>query len=258
MANATYVYCVVRSERAPKLGRAFARLGLDGTEPPRLLDAGERDRLVVATAPLALYDAAAVDPRLRDLDWVGARAGEHEAVVERSLELGTVVPMKLFTLFASDARAVAHVRRLGSSLDRITARLEHCDEWGLRVLLDETRAQRALAARSRPAAGTSGTGFLQRKKVLDDERRASGARGAAAVEALYERVARHAKLARKRPAPNRSLEGRVVLDAIFLVPRDAVDAMKEAIASVADALVADGFDLSLTGPWPAYGFVGDE
>ncbi|MBN9168024.1 MAG: hypothetical protein J0I07_44250, partial [Myxococcales bacterium] len=78
--NATYVYCVVKSSRVPKLGRVPA--GLDGAEKTRLVDAGDGYHLVVTSAPLARYDAAAIDAKLRDLDWVGGRAAEHQAIVE--------------------------------------------------------------------------------------------------------------------------------------------------------------------------------
>ncbi|MBX3201221.1 MAG: GvpL/GvpF family gas vesicle protein, partial [Labilithrix sp.] len=130
--RATYVYCIVKSSSAPKLGRAPR--GLEGAGVARLLDAGDGYRLVVATAPLALYDAAAIDARLRDIDWVGGRAAEHEAIVEHAAGLGTVVPMKLFTLFSTDERALEHVQKMKRSLARVVERIAGCEEWGLRIL----------------------------------------------------------------------------------------------------------------------------
>ena len=161
-ANATYVYCVVKSARAPKLGRAPA--GLDGAEKTRLLDAGDGYHLVVTSAPLAHYDAAVIDAKLRDLDWVGGRAAEHEAVVEHAAGLGTVVPMKLFTLFSTDERALDHVRKMKDSPDRVVERIAGCEEWGLRILFDEARAARAAAEEARAKKVVSGTGFLLRRR----------------------------------------------------------------------------------------------
>lgn len=252
MTEATYVYCVVHGGtkglvRGPK--------GLEGAGKPRLLAAGDDLRIVVATAPLPAYAASSIDANLRDLDWVGARAAEHEAVVEHAATLGTVVPMKLFTLFASDERAVAHVTKIKKSLGRVVERIAGCEEWGLRILLDETRAAKAAAIAARSVKVASGKDFLLRKKALDTERREHGARGAAEVEALYDRLAGFVRDHAKRAAPNRELAGRVILDAVFLVPRAAVDRLKETVAGSAEALVAEGFDISLTGPWPAYSFI---
>jgi hypothetical protein len=252
--SATYVYCVVRSDGALKFSRTPK--GLSGADKPRVIDAGEGFYLVVATAPLALYDAAAIDQRLRDLDWVGERAREHEAVVEHALGLGTVVPMKLFTLFSTDERAIHHVRKVRKSLARVVERITGCEEWGLRILFDEVRAARARAAEGRAIKVASGTSFLHRKKMLDDERRRRGVRGAEAVDELYDRLAKIAREAQRRAAPNRELSGRVLLDAVFLVPRGRVAKLKAAVAKNAEELAADGFDISLTGPWPAYSFIG--
>lgn len=251
---ATYVYGVVKSSRAPKLGRAPS--GLDGAGAPRLLDAGDGYHLVVATAPLALYDASSIDARLRDIDWVGGRAAEHEAVVEHAAGLGTVVPMKLFTLFSTDERALEHVRKMKRSLGRVVERIAGCEEWGLRVLFDEVRAARAAAEEARARKVVSGTSFLLRKKALDAERRTLGARGAEEVDGLYERLAKTARSAQRRAAPNRELSGRVLLDAVFLVPRASVKALKATVGASAERLVAEGFDITLTGPWPAYSFIG--
>ncbi|MBX3208936.1 MAG: GvpL/GvpF family gas vesicle protein [Labilithrix sp.] len=253
-SRATYVYCVVKSARASKLVRAPK--GIDGAGTTRLLDAGDGYRLVVTSAPLALYDAAAIDARLRDIDWVGGRAAEHEAVVEHAGGLGTVVPMKLFTLFSTDERAVEHVRKMKRSLDRVVERIAGCEEWGLRILFDEARAARAVAEEARARKVVSGTSFLLRKKALDAERRTLGARGAAEVDDLYGRLVKTARSAQRRAAPNRELSGRVLLDAVFLVPRASVKKLKATVGASAERLVAEGFDITLTGPWPAYSFIG--
>lgn len=252
--SATYVYCVVRSSRTPKLGRAPA--GLEGADETRLLDAGGGYHLVVTSAPLERYDAAAIDARLRDLDWVGGRAEEHQAIVEHAAGLGTVIPMKLFTLFSTDERALEHVRTMKRSLDRVVERIADCEEWGLRILLDEVRAARVAAEEARAKKVVSGTSFLLRKKALDEERRSRGALGAAEVDALYERVAKIARSVQRRSAPSRELAGRVLLDAVFLVPRASVKKMQGTVGVTAEKLAEAGFDVTLSGPWPAYSFIG--
>jgi hypothetical protein len=260
-ASATYVYCVVRvggpgEQRAEgvKLGRTPH--GLWGAGRPRLLDAGNGYRLVVASAPLGLYGSAAIDANLGDLDWAADRAGEHEAIVEYAAKLGTVVPMKLFTLFRSDERAVKHVHHIKPVLDRVVDRIEDCEEWGLRVLFDPTHVPSAHVRRGDEESATeSGTSFLRRKKASDEERRRAGVEGAAAAEELYERVAEQARSAHRREATEREHGSRVVLDAVLLVPRRSVRKLKSIVSESAESLVDRGFQVTLSGPWPTYSFV---
>jgi hypothetical protein len=225
---ATYVYCVVKANADSPRVKGSPK-GLVGADKPRLVDAADGYWLLASSAPLSLYSGEAIDAKLRDLEWVGGRAAEHEAVVEHAATIGTVIPMKLFTLFANDERAIDHVRKMKKTLDRVVTRIEGCEEWGLQILFDEARAARAAAEEARSKKVVSGTGFLQRKKALDEERRSLGARGAAQVDELYDSLSRTARRAQRRAAPNRELAGRVLLDAVFLVPRPSVKAIKKTV-----------------------------
>jgi hypothetical protein len=261
--NATYVYCVVNvgTVARPKRTRTVALpargpAGLEGAGKPRLVDAGGGYHLVVASAPLSHYDAPVIDARLRDLDWVGGRAAEHEAVVEHAAALGTVVPMKLFTMFSTDERAREHVQKVRRSLDRVVHRIAGCEEWGLRILVDEAKVARAAAAARASVKVTSGKDFLLQKKALHDQRRSAGTLGREEVEGLYNRLAETSRRADRRPSPTRELAGRVLLDAVFLVPTPSAKKVKSIVAASAKKLALEGFEVRLTGPWPAYSFIG--
>ncbi|AKU95002.1 gas vesicle synthesis protein [Labilithrix luteola] len=270
--SATYVYCVVKaaprnptsmSGRAPTVGRLPK--GLCGTGKPRILDAGDGYYLLVTSAPLSLYGGAVIDAQLSDLDWVVERANEHEALVEHATRLGTVVPMKLFTLFGNDERALTHVRKMKRTLERVVEQIAGCEEWALRVLFDPTRAASAASAETpskkravhqdRGSSDKSGTSFLLAKKAADEERRHAGAHGAEVVEDLYERLESLVRSARTRESANGDLAEHIVLDAAFLVPHASVRKLVSLVERAAKAIVDDGFDVSLSGPWPAYSFI---
>src|SRR5258706_6060813 len=104
----TYVYCVIAAARRPRLTRVPP--GLPGMGPVRLLDVEGGLFVAVADAPLNRYSEAAINRGLTDLDWVSRAAVAHEAVVESFITETAVLPMKLFTIFTSDDRAMAHVR----------------------------------------------------------------------------------------------------------------------------------------------------
>jgi hypothetical protein len=251
MADATYVYCVVKKAGA-KSALGKAPKPMPGAGAARLLEVGDGYVAVVSSAPLAKYSAEAIEKKLEDMKWVGTCGAAHEAVVEHAASVGTVIPMKLFTLFASDERAADHVRKMKRALDRVVTRIAGCDEWGLRVLFDEARAAKAQPP---PKRATTGAGFLQRKKEQADVSRRLTANAKDEVEDLFAHLEKAAKRAVRRAAPSRELVGRVLLDAVFLVPQPKVSAFKSAVAARAKDLARGGYHVTLTGPWPAYSFI---
>lgn len=260
-ALATYVYGVVKAKAraplsAPKLPKGAK--GLPEAGPPRLLDAGGDYRIVVSSVPLATYSADSIEAKLRDLDWVGVAAAAHETVVEGAAATGTVVPMKLFTIFTSDERATAHVAKMKRDLDRVVAKIAGCDEWGLRILFDEARAlekKQAEQRKSHANAPVTGKSFLLRKKAQEETRRVLTVEAKQEVDDLFDRLQKTVKKAVRRPPPNHELAGRVLLDAVFLVPQKGVEKFKSTIAATAKDLAREGYQITLTGPWPAYSFV---
>jgi hypothetical protein len=233
--------------------------GLAGTAPPRALDAGNGLWLIVADAPLELYGAEPIDTKLGDLDWVSRCAVAHESVVEHFARAGTVVPMKLFTLFATDERAHARIAAMRTSIDRTVARVAAREEWGVRISVDETQAARRAAdtARARARGLPDGTGFLVRKQSARDAVRRLVAGSREHVDAVFDTFARLADDARRRTPVQGEGTTRLLLDAAFLVPHARRARFRAAVERTATRLGREGLVLTLTGPWPPYNFVGD-
>jgi hypothetical protein len=252
----TYLYCLVAAERRPSL--AGAPRGLPGTGGLRALEAGGGLWLVVADAPLSAYGSEPIERNLRDFEWVALRGAAHARVVEYFARRITTLPMKLFTLFNSDERALAHVRGDAARVRRVIERVTGHAEWGVRVRLDAALVKKRVAKRPAAAAtgGSAGTKFLLAKKQERDVARDVVREGRAAVEEAYEALANVADATRRRPAGE--LDGtRVVLDAALLVPSGRLPSFKRLARRAASGLAAHGYRLSVTGPWPAYNFVGD-
>jgi hypothetical protein len=261
MSEATYLYCLVRGPREPSL--AGAPPGLPGLSPLRALDAGGGLRLIAAGAPLSQYGSEEIQRRLSDLSWVSDRALAHEAVIEHFAGTGAVLPMKLFTLFSSDERAVASIigggdgpqsrERLSRVLDRVDGRVE----WGIRIRLDGARAREVLAAEAR-AAGSQGLGkaFLLRKKLEQDASRELAVRLRAEMDAAFaELAAGAAEAVRREPAASPESGGRLLLDAAFLVSRERGAEFEAIVERCAGRLAPRACDVTLTGPWPPYHFI---
>jgi hypothetical protein len=203
--------------------------------------------MLAATAPLELYDGPVIDGKLRDLDWVGGRAAEHEGVVEFATNLGTVVPMKLFTMFANRERAAAALTGRRREIAPVLARIRGCREWGVRVT-------RRAAAPPPPSPRSSGTAFLAAKKRARDDVRERAIRAADAAEAVVATLSRLARAAVLREPPENAAAPPLV-DAAFLVASANTARFRAAAGKSARACRDAGADLILTGPWPAYNFV---
>jgi len=256
MSTATYLYCIVRAPTAPSLRDAPA--GLPGAGKPRTIDAGDGLWLVAADAPLDRYGEKPIERGLQDIAWVSACAVPHEAVVEHLSKAGTVLPMKLFTLFNSDQRALEHVAKERRRIDKVVARIEGREEWGLRVTLDEVSAlDRAKAEASASAAGSGGAAFLLRKKKQQDAARELLQNARNRADALFEELSAKADEARRRPPPPGEIGKRVLLDAAFLLRRAKAKAFQSKVREQAKKLGEHGYQLTLTGPWPPYNFVVD-
>jgi len=255
MTTATYLYCLVQARKAPDL-RAAPK-GLPGAGAARALDAGGGLWLVAADAPLDRYGAEPIERGLRDLSWVSACAVPHEAMVEHLSRLGTVVPMKLFTLFRSDARALQHVLKQRRSIDRLLERLRGREEWGVRVSFDEIAArERAHTLAQRESKGAPGAAFLLRKKKEQDAQKEVLVRARERADQIFDALAAFADEARRR-APPAAPGVRVVLDAAVLIAHGQVKRFQQRARAEAKKLAKDGYALVLTGPWPPYNFIAE-
>src|SRR2546423_1283486 len=135
MSTATYLYCLVR--HPGELSLQGAPPGLPDLTALRVLEVAPGLWLVAATAPLPDFSSERIEERLTDLDWVSTCALAHEAVIEHFRDAPALLPLKLFTLFASDERALAHLRASREQLDKVLDRVAGRVEWGVRVRLDE-------------------------------------------------------------------------------------------------------------------------
>jgi hypothetical protein len=256
MSFATYLYCLLRGKSAPSLKKVPP--GLPHTGEVRLLEATKDLWLVVADAPLKLYNETSLEAALRDLDFVSRCAVAHQTVISHFARTHAVAPMKLFTLFQSDARAVAHVEKDRTRIARTLDRIDGCEEYGVRLLLDEARALRQVERQAHQSAGSTktGAGYLMRKKQVRDRFRNLGDDARAAADQAFDALAtRSADATRRAPPQEPTAGGRLLLDAAFQVKRKRAATFKAAAKKLAQQMEGEGYAVALTGPWPPYHFV---
>src|SRR5205085_5370264 len=121
--------------------------------PATVRPAGRSLWIVAAEVPLAIYGQPALESALQDMNWVGAVAMAHEQVVEGfSRQRGcTVIPMKLFTMFSTEKRAVEATRSRAPEIAAMAKRISGCEEWGVRITRRAGAIRRKSASAERPA-----------------------------------------------------------------------------------------------------------
>jgi len=251
--TAIYLYCVVRAARRPRLAHVPA--GVPGASAPELHRVVGSLWLIAAEVPLDVYDPEELEPRLRNLDWVSDVAVAHEAVTEhfaRGRE-AVVVPMKMFTMFSSIEKAVADVASRHRTIERAMRHIGGCEEWGIRI----SRRPGAPTADSEVPPRT-GVAFLQARKAARDTAATARAETAAAADRAFDRLSRHAKDAYRRARGSEPGSNPPILEAAFLVRAGARGRFKTEARRQASAVATAGGELTLTGPWPAYNFVGPD
>jgi len=248
--SAAYLYCIVRSAARPSVARAPR--GVPGGAKPEPHRVGPSLWLITAAVPLEVYGPDALEPRLKDLDWVSRAALAHEAIVEHfsGARGTTVIPMKLFTMFSTVERAVADVEARRDTIARALRRIAGAEEWGVRVV----RRQPVRSA-ARVTKAATGAEFLRSRKQARDAVADAREAIAAAADRAFGSLRRLARDTRVRDARREPGTNPPVLDAAFLVASRSRSRFKTEARRQARALAASGADLVLSGPWPAYNFV---
>ena len=242
-------------------GAFAARAAGVGEALPRTISAAGLTA-VVADVTGREYGAAALRRNLEDLDWLARTARAHHAVLEAVAEWGPVVPMRLATLFASDAGVTGMLRERADDLRGALSLIGARSEWGVKAYAVKPADPvadpgRQVAGPQGPATGP-GAAYLQRRRAQLTASRDARAEALAGAQAVYVELGRLAASARLYPPQAPDLAGQptpMVLNAAYLVANERAG---EFSAAVADLAARHRFvQLTLTGPWPAYSFVGE-
>lgn len=248
--QATYVFCLVKSDRQPSMRGTPA--GMPGAGKPHALQIDRGLWAIVADAPLARFSPERLEEELHDLESVSRHALAHAATIEFFFKRSPVIPLKLFTLFSEERRARQHLMRQKLRLRRLFARLSGHEEWGVRIT--GTSGQRLHPIASDAAGEHAGRSYLQRKKQLRD-------RGSAPSRTTRQDIARALGHLRRLAADARNEKfpggaGRpYVVGASYLIKGSRRSLWRKEVARVAAELESRGHRLDLTGPWPPYHFV---
>jgi len=227
--------------------------GVDGRAPRAIAAAGLT--AIVGDVADREYGEVALRRNLEDLDWLARTARAHHAVLAAVAERGPVVPMRLATLFTDDAGAAGTLRERAADFRRALAVVDARSEWGVKAYAAKP-AEPVLDAASQ-AAGP-GAAYLRRRRAQLNASKDARQEALASARTVYAELGRVAVSARLYPPQAPDLAGQpapMVLNAAFLV----ADKQAGEFASAVTGLATEHrfVQLTMTGPWPAYSFVGE-
>lgn len=244
---ACYVFCIVECSGQPSLPDGLPTLPSGSV--PRALVLAPGIWVAVADVPVKEYSKPAIEQCLKDLDCVSMRAVAHEATIAGFFQRWPVIPLKLFTIFDTEERALVHLRRRLKHVRRLLRGLRHREEWGVRLTI--TPGERPTP----PPAYIAGSGrdYLEAKKIRRHRTsRASGIVHKEASRALSS-LAKIAERTRRQRAVGGGSQS--VLQAAFLVPSRRANTWKARARTLGLQLAKRGCRIEITGPWPPYNFV---
>ena len=255
MPSILYVYAITRAGH-PLPERVEA---IDGSDRIDAVTAGE---LVAFATPVDDVDfsQSVIDARAKDVEWLGAIGYRHQSVMNALMHGGTIIPLRAFTLFASDESLRRHLESENAQFSKLLDRLDGKQEWTLRIEFDPQLWSEALARRvdslralsDEIDAASSGKAFLLRKK-LDDEKKRASREAEQQVMAEVERDVL-TKLACDTVAETRQQRSGGFPQINVLINRDEEARLDELRDELARRYAGEGVTLALTGPWPPYTF----
>lgn len=258
-ARVCYLYGVVRSDRRPDLQ---AVVGVGGA-PLSFVDDGS---LAAVVGSVAAEDLAPPEDEQLEAAWLEAAVRAHERVLEHCLDPGPVVPMRFATTLREDGDVRALLRERGTELEASLERLLGRREWGVKASLRDpsalARHARAangdLATREQELEGRSpGASYFARKQLDQEIARAGNDLISELVNLAHEQLSEAAVDARLTPG-RQPREARIWLNGAYLVAEADEAAFRDRVVELDRAQAEVGLHYELTGPWPAYNFVGDE
>jgi hypothetical protein len=254
MSPLRYVYGIARAGDAARIASAGIT-GLD-EKPVGCVVEG---KLLAATSDVdeAEFNETALNEHLRDLDWLAARAAQHQAVNGRLLEiLGTVLPLSFGAIYRDDDRVRQMLSEDATDRSALLASLAGHAEWVVTVSRNADAPADDADVRAldeKIAASPPGRAFLldkQRGTTLSRSVERRDSEAAAAAIAMLEGVAARTY---QEPVVTGGTEA-VALRASILVARDGEAALLKAIGELERQLGERGYRVRASGPWPAYRF----
>lgn len=205
---------------------------------------------VVEDVEVEEFEGERLERNLSDPEWLERMVRHHESVIESLLGGCAVVPMRFGSIFSTEAGLRAMLEENATAFAEMLDCVRGRHEWGVRVVADRDAMVRQLA----PAAASAGSGadYLRRRRAELQADSDIGVEAARIARELHDELSGQAEravvLQPRQPMPH------TLVTAAYLVPFADQQRFLARVQELDGRY--DGVSLELTGPWPAYSFIG--
>lgn len=253
MTTVLYVYAITREPAKPHVE------AIDQSDNYGSVKAGGVSAVFTPVSREA-FSQEAIDLRAKDLEWLGAIGYRHQAVIAHLMRDTAVIPLRAFTQFNSEDSLRQYLSENSKQLGRVLDRLDGKQEWTLRIEFDAQKWHDALASRvaslrdiqQQIDASAPGKGFLLKKKLDEERKKASRAAEQALVAEIESAVLK--KLQCETIAESREDREGAFPQINVLLNRDEESRIEDLRRELSDRYEKDGITLAVSGPWPPYTF----
>jgi Gas vesicle synthesis protein GvpL/GvpF len=253
-----YVYCVVAADgTAPPAD-------VPGVDPGHAVTLLSDGALAAVVSQVALEDFG--EDRLReqlaDMDWLERTARTHEEVLDTVRGQRTLIPMRLCSIYRTEAGVLEMLRREADALVEALEHLKGKTEWGVKVFANGDGVKQFVAeelgAPTESDAAGAGAAYMQRQRLERREQERAGGLLVEACERIHERLRSVSADGLTSPPQRPEVTdhaGQMILNGVYLVQDGAQEDFHEEVRALQAEFAPLGLELEPTGPWPAYNFV---
>ena len=217
---------------------------------------------VASRVSLSEFGERELRENLNDVAWLEEKARAHERVLEATLARMTVVPMRLCTIYRSEAQVREMLEREHDAFADALRRLDGRTEWAVKLVAEPGALEQAATGDDDSSAHAeiepaSGADYLRAQSQRARAREEADSIAEDWSRAIHERLAAHSVQARLNPVQNPELSGHVgdmLLNGAYLVDDASLADFRATVDELEREYRPRGAAIELSGPWPPYNF----
>jgi hypothetical protein len=213
---------------------------------------------VASPVDLADYGEDALRRNLEHLPWLEAAARAHHGVIAEAATAGAVVPLRLATVYRTEAGLAGMLVRNRADFHLAFDRIQGRSEWGVKAyaatatVTSRPASQATTELRSERGSGAQYLSQRKARLAASEQARKVAVASARDVHAMLSSVSVATDLHQPQDPQLSGRRDRMIMNGTYLVDDQA---SSEFTAAVRDAAVGSpALQLELTGPWPPYSF----
>jgi hypothetical protein len=254
-----YLYCVADSE--PKIEQ------IENSENSLNSVCHNGLYAVVSKVDQQEFGEESLKRNMADMDWIKAKAGMHERIIERIMANTDVIPFKFGTLFNTNNSLKAMLEEYGDEFKAVLGRLENKEEWGVKIYCETDKLKGSvingdseiLKIENEINSSPPGRAFFLEKKKAELLAQSANAKINEYCQEsfkLLKELSFEARINKLLPKEITERWDDMVLNSAFLVGKDEVGDFINMVDTLKMHYENKGFFVDCTGPWPPYNFCG--